>query len=314
MFQFMVKRFLSMGTTLIGVVVLTFLLLHLVPGDPVEVLLGEQALPTDKEMLRESLGLNLPMHEQFMNFAWKLMHGDMGTSFYNNRDVASLIFSRLRPTVELALAAILFAFIFAFPLGIYAAIHKDKWQDKSALVFTVMAFSIPSFWLGPLLMILLSIQFDLLPVSGREGVLSVIMPAITLGFAMSGMTARLIRSSLLEAMGSDYIRTALAKGVSYHRVIYKHALRNALLPIVTLVFLQFAALLTGAILTETIFSWPGLGSLIVESLQSRDYAVVQGCVLFIAFVYMLMTFMSDVFYGLIDPRVRLGMHTSEEKG
>lgn len=302
----MTRRFLSMGITLLGVVTLTFLLLHLVPGDPIEVLLGEQALAADKEALREALGLNLPLHIQYVSFIADFLRGDLGQSIYSHQDVTSLIFSRLRPTVELAIAAMVFAFTFALPLGVYSAIHKDKWQDKTALAFTVMAFSIPSFWLGPLLMILLSIQFDLLPVSGREGFSSVIMPAITLGFAMSGMSARLIRSSLLEAMGSDYIRTALAKGVSHHRVVYRHALRNALLPIVTVVFLQSAALLTGAILTETIFSWPGVGSLIVESLQSRDYAVVQGCVLFIAFVYMLMTFLSDVFYALIDPRVRHG--------
>lgn len=304
--KYIIKRLLIIIPTALGVVVLTFLLLHLSPGDPVEVLLGEQALPADKESLRQALGLHLPLHEQFTHFFGNLLQGDLGKSLFNEKDVTTLILSRLPATLELAAAAIIFAMLLALPLGIWSALHKNKWQDKSVIGYTMVAFAMPSFWLGPLLMILLSIKLDLLPVSGREGWQSLIMPAITLGLAMSAMTARLLRSSILESMNSDYVRTAIAKGIPQKKAVWKHALKNALLPVVTIVFLQAAALLTGAILTEAVFSWPGIGSLIVESLQRRDYAVVQGCVLFIALVYMIMTFVSDIVYALCDPRIRYG--------
>lgn len=301
---FFLKRFFLIIPTAFGVVTLTFFLIHLVPGDPVEVLLGEHALPADRQALTESLGLHLPLFEQFKAFVVGIIHFDLGTSFYSGKEVTSLIASRLSATFYLALGAILFALSCAVPLGLWAAFHKNKWQDRLALTFSMLAFSMPSFWLGPLMMIVFSLYLGLLPVSGNEEWSSIILPAITLGMAMSAMTARLLRASLLESMASDYTKTAKAKGQSESKIIRHHALKNALLPVVTVVFLQAGALLTGAILTEAVFSWPGLGSLIIDALGKRDYPTIQGCVLFIAFVYMLMTLISDVVYALIDPRIR----------
>ena len=306
MIRYILNRILQIIPTALGVVMLAFLLIHLVPGDPVEVLLGEHALTSDREALRASLGLDKPILDQFIAFISQLAHFDLGTSYYNHIAVNQLIADRLLATGQLALAAILFALSSALPLGLWAAMHRGKWQDKSALAFSMLAFSMPSFWIGPLLMIVFSLYFGWLPISGYEQPSSIILPAITLGLGMSAIIARLLRTSLLESMGSDYIRTAIAKGLSHNKAVYKHALRNALLPVVTIVFLQAGALFTGAILTEAIFSWPGIGSLIVESLQRRDYPTIQGCMLFIAFVYMFMTFLSDLVYALFDPRIRHG--------
>lgn len=292
--------------TALGVVILTFFFVHLVPGDPVEVLLGEHSLPVDRQRLTENLGLHLPLFEQFTKFISGVLRFDFGTSFYSGEAVTEMIMKRLPATAYLAFVAILFAMLMAIPLGIWSALHRNKWQDRLALTFSMLAFAMPSFWLGPLLIILFALYLQILPVSGNDHATSIILPAFTLGFAMSAMTARLLRASLLENMASDYVKTAQAKGFSYKKAVRKHALKNALLPLVTIVFLQAGALLTGAILTEAVFSWPGIGSLIVEALNKRDYPTIQGCVLFIAFVYMLMTLLSDILYALIDPRIRYG--------
>ena len=296
--------------TALGVMILTFFFVHMVPGDPVEVLLGEHALPVDRQRLTESLGLHLPLWQQFLHFITGVFRFDFGTSFYSGESVYDMIVKRVPATAYLALMAILFAMLMAVPMGIWSALHKNKWQDRLALTFSMLAFAMPSFWLGPLLIIFFSLYLKMLPVSGNDEWSSIILPAFTLGFAMSAMTARLLRASLLENLESDYIKTALAKGLSYEKATRQHAVKNALLPLVTVVFLQAGALLTGAILTEAVFSWPGLGSLIVDALGKRDYPTIQGCVLFIAFVYMLMTLLSDIVYALIDPRIRY----STEKG
>lgn len=303
---YFLKRLLWIIPTALGVVILTFFFVHLVPGDPVEVLLGEHALPVDRQRLTENLGLHLPLFEQFTQFILGVFRFDFGTSFYSGEAVTEMIMKRLPATAYLASVAILFAMLMAIPLGVWAALNHNKWQDRLALTFSMLAFAMPSFWLGPLLIILFAIYFQLLPVSGDETASSIILPAFTLGFAMSAMTARLLRASLLENMASDYVKTARAKGFSYKKAVRKHAFKNALLPMVTIVFLQAGALLTGAILTEAVFSWPGLGSLIVEALNKRDYPTIQGCVLFIAFVYMFMTLLSDIVYALIDPRICYG--------
>ena len=307
MFSFVLKRLLIMLPTALGVVTLTFLLIHLVPGDPIEVLLGEHAMPADREALRVALGLNLPIGEQYWQFLTNLFQGDMGVSYYKGAPVTELIWSRLPATAELAVAAIGFALIIAIPLGVWSAANRGGLPDKASNVLTLAGLAMPSFWLGPLLIIVFSLWLGLLPVSGKDGsILSLVLPAITLGMAMAAMTTRLLRSTLLEVLGEDFIRTAMAKGCTKKVVLYRHALKNALLPVITVVFLQAGSLLTGAILTETIFAWPGIGSLIVDALNQRDYPVVQGCVLFIALVYMLMTFLSDLVCGLADPRIRVG--------
>jgi peptide/nickel transport system permease protein len=305
--RFLLHRLFLFVPTAFGVATLTFLFIHLVPGDPVEVILGEQAQSADREALREALGLNRPLYEQFFSFWTRLLHGDVGTSLFNSRPVAEQIWERLPATAELAGAALIVALLVAFPLGIWAALHPNRWQDKTAMALALTGFSMPNFWLGPLLIIVFSLGLGWLPVSGRDaGWTSVILPALALGTGMAAITSRLLRAALLEVLSADYIRTAKAKGVTKARLVFRHALRNALLPVVTVVFLQAGALLTGAILTEAVFSWPGVGSLIIEALNRRDYPMVQGCVLFIAFTYMLMTLLSDIVYAWADPRIRFG--------
>lgn len=304
--SFVLKRLLLALPTALGVVTLTFAFIHLTPGDPVDILLGEHALPTDREALRQSLGLHLPLWQQYMSFLAELVQGNLGASLYSQKDVASLIAARLPATIQLAFAAMLFAIGLGIPLGVWSAVNYKKWPDKAAQGIALAGLAMPSFWLGPLLIIVFSVWLGFFPVSGKEGVLSIILPAITLGFVMAAMISRLLRASLLDILGADYIRTARAKGLSDRVVYWRHAFKNALLPVITVVFLQLGNLMTGAILTEAVFAWPGVGSLIVEALHQRDYPVVQGCVLFIAFTYMLMTLLSDIIVAFIDPRIRYG--------
>lgn len=310
MLLFLIKRLLTIVPTALGVVTLTFLLIHLVPGDPVEVLLGEFALPVDRAAMEESLGLNLPIYQQFYIFFTNLLQGDLGNSFYGGKPVTELIWSRVPSTATLAAVSMLFALTIAIPLGVYSAEYRGKKVDKAATVYSLAGFSMPSFWLGPLLIIIFSLWLGWFPVSGKGGVDSIILPAITLGLGMSAFTTKLVRNAVLETLNSDYMRTAKAKGVNKQTRLFRHALRNALLPVITVVFLQAGALLTGAILTEAVFSWPGLGSLIIEGLEKRDYPIVQGCVLFIAFTYMFMTMLSDIVYAFADPRIRYGKEGS----
>ena len=304
MLRYILRRFLHFIPTVLGVVTLTFLLIHLVPGDPIEVLLGEQALPADREALRASLGLDKPLTVQYVDFLRALSVGDMGTSLFSQRPVTSMLLGRLGATAELAFAALVVALIIAFPLGIWAAMNRGKAPDHIAMGASLVGFSMPNFWMGPMLIIVFALWLGWLPVSGRDEATSLILPALTLGTGMAAITTRLLRSALLEVLNADFIRTAKAKGVPFRRVVLHHALRNALLPVITVVFLQAGALLTGAILTEAVFSWPGIGSLMIEGLNRRDYPVVQGCVLFIAFVYMFMTLLSDILYAWADPRIR----------
>lgn len=304
--RYILRRLLHFLPTALGVVTLTFLLIHLVPGDPVEVILGEQALPADREAMRESLGLNKPLHEQYITFMTGLAKGDVGKSLFTQRPVADMLWARLPATLELSAAAMAVALLIAFPLGIWAAVNRDRWPDHTAMGVSLIGFSMPNFWMGPMLIIVFALWLGWLPVSGRDGWDSLVLPALTLGTGMAAITTRLLRSSLLEVMHADFIRTAKAKGVPQRGIVLKHALRNALLPVITVVFLQAGGLLTGSILTEAVFSWPGVGSLMIEGLNKRDYPVVQGCVLFIALIYMLVTLLSDILYAWADPRIRYG--------
>jgi peptide/nickel transport system permease protein len=303
---FFIQRIGHILITALGVVTLTFFLIHLTPGDPIEVLLGEHALAADRTALREALGLHLPIWEQYTTFIRNLFNADLGTSLYTGKEVTSMIISRLPATVKLAVSAMIFAVTLGIFLGVIAAAYKNKFADKFTLFFSMIGFSMPSFWLGPLLIIVFSLWLGWFPISGESGFSGMVLPSITLGLGMAAFTGRLTRNTLLETLSQDYIRTAQAKGCSPTRVLLRHALPNALLPVVTVVFLQVGALLTGAIITEAVFSWPGVGSLIVDSLQRRDYPVIQGCVLFISCVYMGMTLLSDITYALLDPRIRYG--------
>jgi peptide/nickel transport system permease protein len=302
---FFVRRLAIVIPTVVGAVTLVFFFLHMIPGDPVEVMLGETAQQADKEQLREELGLNLPLHIQYGRFIIGVCKGDLGDSFFYRRPVTQVIAERAPATVELALAAFVVAGLIAIPLGIVAALREGTTVDNASVIFSLLGVSMPNFWLGPLLIILFSITLGWFPVSGREGVSSVVLPAITLGTALAAILSRMTRASLLERLGEDYLTVARAKGLPEWKVILKHALRNALIPVITVMGLQFGALLSGAIITENVFSWPGIGTLLINAIEARDYPLVQGCILFISFSYVLVNLMTDLLYGWVDPRIRL---------
>jgi peptide/nickel transport system permease protein len=301
--RFLLHRILLLLPTLFGAVTLVFILIHAVPGDPVEAMLGETASSADKAALARELGLDQPVLTQYIRFLGDLAKGDLGRSLYNQGSVSALIATRIPATLELTLAAMAIALLIAFPLGILAARRRGSGADRFALLFSLFGLAVPNFWLGPLLMIAFSIQLGWLPVSGRGGAAHLLLPALTLGMAMAAILTRMIRSGLIETMHEDYIRTARAKGLDERRVWLKHALRNSLISVVTIVGLQFGALLAGSIVTESIFSWPGIGRLTLQAIQTRDYPLVQGCVLTIAFSYLAVNLATDIIYRIIDPRI-----------
>ncbi|MBL3598686.1 MAG: ABC transporter permease [gamma proteobacterium endosymbiont of Lamellibrachia anaximandri] len=306
MADYLLSRLVSALVVILGVATLVFLLIHLVPGDPVDVMLGESARATDREALRTALGLDLPVSEQLLVYFSNLAHLDLGHSLYSNLPVSQVLAERIPATLELAGAALLCAVLIAVPLGIMAAVRRGESWDWGAMGFSMLGVSIPNFWLGPMLILLFSLWLGWTPVSGRDSLAGLILPAITLGSAFAAILARMIRSSLLEVMGEDYVRTARAKGLSEPGVVLRHAMRNAWLPVITLLGLQLGALLGGAVVTEIVFDWPGVGSLMIDSIQKRDFPVVQGCVLFISLVYVVVNTLTDIIYGVVDPRVRLG--------
>lgn len=285
---------------------MVFLLLHFVPGDPVEVMLGESAQSADKESLRKALGLHQPVHLQLLHYIRDLLRLDLGTSLYSGRPISALLIERLPATIELGLVSLLIALGLAIPLGVLAAVKKRSAWDFGAMGFALFGVSIPNFWMGPMLILIGALWLGWFPVSGREGLASIVLPALTLGTAMAAILSRMIRSTLLEVLTEDFIRTARSKGLTEWVVTLRHGLRNALLPVITLLGLQLGALLSGAVITETIFSWPGIGSLVVEAIHRRDYPVVQAAVLLISFSYVMVNLFTDLVYAWIDPRVRLG--------
>ena len=303
---FILQRLLGALLVILGVISIVFLLIHLIPGDPVEIMLGESASTADREALRVALGLDLPIGVQFQNYLIGLTHLDLGTSIHFQRPVSTLLLERLPATGLLALVTLLITLTLALPLGIIAAVRRNTWWDTGAMSFSMLGVSIPNFWLGPVLILVFSLWLGWLPVSGRSGLASVILPALTLATGLMAVLSRMVRSSMLEVLGEDYMRTAVAKGLPPNRVILHHGLRNALLPVITMLGLQLGALLAGAVITETVFSWPGIGLLTIESIQSRDYPVVQACVLLISVTYVLVNLLTDLAYAWVDPRVRLG--------
>tara|TARA_R110002072_G_scaffold100107_2_gene220358 strand:- start:34028 stop:34954 length:927 start_codon:yes stop_codon:yes gene_type:complete len=303
--NYLIKRLLSAVFVLFGISTLVFLLIHLVPGDPVEVMLGETARSADTEALRDELGLNLPILQQWWEYLKGIAHFDLGKSLHSQQAVTQLLLDRLPATAILSIASLSIAILIALPLGILAAVYKDSFWDRLAIVSAMFGVSIPNFVMGPLLILIFSLWLGWVPVSGKEGVSSLILPAFTLGSALAAILSRMVRASMLEVLQEDYIRAARARGLSEFRVLCLHALRNAALLIITILGLQLGALLTGAVITETIFSWPGIGQLMVDSIQKRDYPVVQACVLLISFIYVLVNLMTDVVYTALDPRLKL---------
>ncbi|MEQ1597922.1 MAG: nickel ABC transporter permease [Methylotenera sp.] len=300
----MISRFSNLATVIFGVLLLTFLLIHLVPGDPVEVMLGESASMADRETLRADLGLNQPLIQQFGSYLSKLSQGDLGQSIHTKTPIIELIKARYPATLKLALLSLLIGLSIGIPLGIYAALKANHWQDFVVTIVSVRFSAMPAFWLGPMLMLVFAVWLGWLPVSGMDSNASIILPAVTLGFGLSAILTRMTRTSLLEVLNEDFIRTARAKGLSESTVIVRHALRAALLPIITIVGLQMGSLLAGTVITETIFSWDGIGRLLVESIEKRDYPVTQACVLVVALSYVLVNLFTDMIYRFADPRVR----------
>jgi len=300
------RRLVATLGVVLSVAVLVFLLIHLIPGDPVDVMLGESAQAADRAALRQAMGLDLPVPVQLINYLDGLARLDLGRSLYSQRPIIELLAERLPATLELTAVSLAFTLALALPLGLLAAARRDSAWDHGAMSFSLIGVSIPHFWLGPLLIMVFSLWLGWLPVSGREGPGAVILPALTLGTAMSAILARMIRSSVLEVLNEDYIRTAYAKGLSRRQVVLRHALPNALLPVITILGLQLGGLLAGAVITETVFSWPGIGLLTIEAIQTRDYPVVQACVLLISLTYVLVNSLTDLVYALIDPRIRTG--------
>ncbi len=305
MLNYILSRLFSAVIVIFGVVFIVFMMIHMVPGDPIEVMLGESATAADRELLRHSLGLDQSIAQQFYQFLHGLFHFDLGQSLHSKKPIIELISARIGPTLELTLASLVVAFIIAFPLGIIAALKKDHLADSAAMTFSLIGIAIPNFLMGPLLILLFSVTLAWFPVSGRSGFDSLVLPALTLGTALAAILSSMIRASLLEVLNEDYIRTAKAKGLSRFRIVIVHALRNALLPVITLIGLQIGALLAGAVITEMVFSWPGLGQLTIESIQKRDYPVVQACILLISTTYVLINTLTDIAYAVLDPRIRL---------
>ena len=286
------------------VVSLVFLLIHLVPGDPIQQMLGEGAPAADLQAARHAYHLDLPLGQQYLNY-WKgVVHGDLGASIRYGQGVSKLIAQRYPYTMQLTVAALFVAILLSIPAGVGSARKRNRWQDRWISVVSLFGLSFPNFALGPILILLFAIKLGWLPVSGSGSLANLVLPAITMGGALAAILTRMVRTSMLEELNQDYVRTARAKGLEESRVVYRHALRNALVPVITVLGLQFGALLAGAIVTETIFSWPGIGRLTIQAISNRDYYLVQGCILAIGLTYVAANFLTDLLYSAVNPRIR----------
>jgi ABC-type dipeptide/oligopeptide/nickel transport system permease component len=302
--SFLVRRILLTIPVLLGVATLVFSLIHLIPGDPVQSMLGDGASPESVSELRARLGLDRPLYAQYISFLNGAAHGNLGTSLRTSEPVTTAIVDRLPATFELAAAAMLVAIVIAIPLGVIAAVGAGTFVDHIATTLALVGISMPNFWLGPLLAIVFAVELGWLPVSGRGTLAQLVLPAVTLGAPLAAVLARMTRASVIDELRELYVMAARARGVSRIRAVLKHAFRNSLIPIVTVLGLQLGAVLTGAVITETIFAWPGVGRLLIQSIGFRDYPLVQGCILLIALTYVSMNLLTDLAYGLLDPRIR----------
>ena len=305
MLPFLLRRVLQLIPVLWGVGTLVFFLLHLVPGDPVEIMLGENAQQGAKDSLRATLRLDRPLHEQYFSFWGSVLKGDLGESLVSRKPVSALIAERIPATASLTLVTLAWVIFIAIPLGVLAAAFRRTLLDRSVLLFSILGVSMPTFWVGPLLMLFFSVKLGWLPVSERGGPLSYVLPSLTLGLGLVAVLSRMTRATMAEALQQDFIVTARSKGLGPVAVNLKHALKNALIPVITLLGLQLGGLLARALITETIFDWPGIGELVFRAIQSRDFPLVQGCVLVIAFTYVLVNSLADIAYTLANPRIEL---------
>jgi len=286
------------------VVSVVFLLIHLVPGDPIQQMLGEGVAATDLQAARHAYGLDVPVPTQYVRYWNGVLHGDLGKSIRLNQPVAKIVRAAYPATISLTLASLAVAIFLSIPAGVRSALRRNRWDDRALSFVSLLGLSFPNFALGPILMLFFAIRLGWLPVSGTGSLAYFVLPAITMGGALAAILTRMVRTSMLEELGQDYIRTARAKGLSEPAVVYRHALRNAMIPVITVIGLQFGALLAGAIVTETLFSWPGIGRLTISAISNRDYYLVQGCVLFIGLTYVAVNFLTDLVYSFLNPRIK----------
>ena len=304
MIRYLCTRLAYMLPVVWLVVSVVFLLIHLVPGDPIQAMLGEGAAGADIQAARHAYGLDVPLPTQYLRYWNGVLHGDLGRSLRLNQPVRTLVAQAYPATLALTLAALSIAVLLSIPAGVRSATRRNRWDDRALGFVSLLGLSVPNFALGPVLILLFAIRLDWLPVSGSGSWRNLVLPAITMGASLAAILTRMVRTSMLEELGQDYIRTARAKGLSERAVVYRHALRNALIPVVTVLGLQFGALLAGAIVTETIFAWPGIGRLTLSAISNRDYALVQGCLLCIGLTYVAVNFLTDLLYSALNPRIR----------
>jgi ABC-type dipeptide/oligopeptide/nickel transport system permease component len=305
MWTFVFRRLLSAIPVIIGVVTLVFLLVHFIPGDPIEIMLGDAAEARDKENLRRALGLHLPLHEQYLLFWKNIFNGTWGMSFAFSRPVLGLILDRFGATMILSVSSLIVGVLISFPLGVNAARKAGSATDTFSVGFALLGMSIPIYVIAPIAILIFSVHWRIFPVSGYGSPAHLVLPMLCLGFGLAGILTRMVRTSMLETLGEDYVRTARSKGLEEKAVLFKHALRNAMIPVLTIMGNMLGGLLAGAVITETLFDWPGIGKLFFSAFQMRDYPLVQGVVLWISVSYVLINLVVDVLYSVFDPRVRL---------
>ena len=306
MLRYIVKRIIGVIPTLILVVTFVFFFVRMIPGDPARLVAGPQATQEDVEIVREELGLNESIPKQYVNYVSGLFHGDLGTSLRTKRPVAVEVASRYGNTVQLTLLSLAWSSVVGILLGVWSGRHRSKWQDYTGMTLAVSGISLPSFWIGFILIIIFSVNLKIFPTTGADGFSSLVLPAFTLGTSVAAVVARFTRSSLIEVMKEDYIRTARAKGLREKAVIWKHAFRNSMISVVTVIGLQFGYLLGGSVVTESVFAFPGLGSLLIESVNYRDYPAIQSLILIFSLHFLIINLLVDVLYALLNPEIQLG--------
>ena len=304
--NYWLRRFLSIIPITLGVVTLTFFMIHLIPGEPVDLILGDEATALEKDVIKKEFGLDQPLYVQYVDFLKNLVQLDLGRSLFSRREISEIIASRFPATLELSVAALLITLFIGIPLGVLSAIKKGTSTDFGLMVSSMIVLSWPGIFLAPLLIWIFSIKLNLFPVSERGGLEHLVLPALSLALPLGAVIMRVTRASVLNTLAEPFMRTAVSKGVSPSSLYFKHALRNALIPIVTIFGLQMGALLTGTVITETIFDWPGIGTLLLSGIQQRDYPLVQGCILFVSLIYVLINLLTDMSYGFINPHVKAG--------
>ncbi len=309
--QYILKRIFSGIIVLFGLSVFTFMLIHLIPGDPVRIMLGQRATVEQVEQLREQLGLNKPLMSQYLTYASGVLQGDLGTSLKTGRPVSTEIAERFPSTVKVAVASMVVAVIVGVILGVLAAKYKDTWVDVSIMTMATLGMSLPAFWLGLLAILVFSVKLGWFPIAGGTGLRDLVLPAATLGVLLSTVLSRLTRAGMVEVLSNDYIRTARSKGMNERIVLFRHAFRNMMIPVVTIIGLQLASLLGGAVIVEQVFSWPGVGSLAIQAISSRDFPMIQGTVLFLGAIYVVVNILVDILYAVLDPRID---HTVKREG